>query len=93
MIEQLAPGPMDPEQVLLETLLKLFPPSLVLRPEADGVTATELGFLNVVVFVTPLLVEVTIVKAVIAGAVCTVIVIGTVGTEPPADEVPVSVPL
>lgn len=58
-----------------------------LIPELEGVTANALGFLNVVL--KP--VEVTTVNAVIAGV--TVNVIGTLGTLPPAEETPVSVPL
>ena len=85
-IVQVAPAATELLQVLLLTLAKPSPLSK-LMPEDDGVTATEFGFLNVVV--VPLVLAT--VKA--AGAAMTLIVIGTLGTLPPADELPVSVPL
>jgi hypothetical protein len=88
VIEHVAPAAMELLQVLLVTFAKT--ESLVM-PESVGVIAIEFGFLNVVVFEFPLVIELTIVKA--TGGGKTIIVNGTLKVVPPADEVAEKVPL
>ena len=86
---QVPPAAIELVHVLLVNFGKIDP--LLFSPEEDGVTATEFGVLNVVVFDEPFVTELVTVNAAMDGA--TVIVMGTLGTLPPAEEEAVSVPL